>query len=209
MGRFGGIAAQFVLVLFAALASPVAMAQEFQYKGSVVTENKFANAYLWITIYDVGKTRQHDYGCVDAGKDRTWQQEVYYWGHGAGKLGNLQVRGELMTEPGCKGVKLCDTTMETRPGRRLAFHRNASDPSNCYWSIPEAGVQEGATYFAGSYTKSCTDIKLEADRTQANLTLTARCRRIDQQVVSTSLRMPAGKPCRSTIENRDGRLVCR
>jgi hypothetical protein len=209
MARLGGIAAQFAFVLFAASASPAAMAQEFQYKGSVVTENKFANAYLWITIYDVGKTKQHDYGCVDAGKDRTWKQEAYYWGHGAGKLGNVQVRGELMTQPGCKGVKLCDTTMETSPGRRLSFHQNATDANKCYWSIPEAGVQEGATHFVGSYTKSCTNIKVETDSTYSNLILTARCRRADQQVVSSSLKMPAGALCRGSVENQDGRLYCR
>jgi hypothetical protein len=209
MGRLNGITAQFVFIILAALLPSVAMAQEFQYKGSVVTENKYANAYLWITIYDIGKTKQHDYGCVDAGNSRTWQQDVYYWGHGAGKLGNLQVRGELMTQPGCKGMKLCDTTMETRPGRRLSFHRNKTDVNKCYWNIPEAGVQEGATYFIGGYTKSCTDIKLESDSTYTNLFLTARCRKANQQVVNSSLKMSGGTVCRGSVENQDGKLYCR
>ena len=133
---------------------------------------------------------------------------MYAWGHDyGGKLGNVQVRGQLMTQPGCKGVQLCDTTMETKPGRRLIFHRNKTDPNKCYWNFPQGTAEDDNAYFVGGYTKSCTDIKTTMVDANSSM-LTARCRKADQQVVNSSLKM-TGAGCRGSIENQDGRLYCR
>ena len=217
MGRFSGIAAPFVFFMLAALTPSGAMAaapQEFQFKGSVVTQNNFPNAYLWITIYDVGRTRQYDYGCVEPGQRRTWQQAIYETAHGMGKAGHLKVRGELMTQPGCKGVKLCDTTMESAPGKRLIFHRNKTDLNKCYWNYPQGTAEDDEAYFVGGYTKSCTNIKTSMDSANKNgvftynVYLTARCRKANQTVVNSSLKM-SNALCRGSVENQDGKLYCR
>ena len=169
-------------------------------KGKVITKNAYGNAYLWITIYDTGKSRQLDHGCVDPNTEREWTNGQYGLGDSVGRLGNVHVRGELMTQPGCKGTKLCDTTMEVRPPNEVVYHQNKSDPRKCYLDYPRLRDSwHPPSYLVGSYLDSCTNIKL-AD----NGTLTANCRRSNGSVVPASL-----KPgCRSAVSNQDGRLAC-
>jgi hypothetical protein len=66
---------------------------------TVLTDNKSANR-AWITIQDLGKTRNLDYGWVEPGK-------VHVWGAGNYTLGGwYYVRFEFM---GANGKRVCDT----------------------------------------------------------------------------------------------------
>ena len=90
------------------------------------TVNKFKDRYVWITIYDLGKTQHHDYGCVDPQKAREWTSGNY------SKMGVYHIRAEVMTDPGCKGRKICDTDTQVFGGGTYNILQNKTDPNKCY-----------------------------------------------------------------------------
>src|SRR5579859_1708720 len=73
------------------------------------TSNNYPNRTVWITIYDLGKTRHLDYGCVNPGGNRRWSSGNYLNGS------FYYVRGEVMTGKDCRGTKVCDTTVQVNP----------------------------------------------------------------------------------------------
>ena len=127
--------------LLAALAF-VAHAAGFTFFSALYTGNNYSDKYVWVTIYDLGKTRHLDYGCMKPGETRTW-------GAGSSKYASgsyYYIRGEVMTDKECKGTKICDTTVQARvankeleargsgySGVRWSIFRNKTDPNNCYW----------------------------------------------------------------------------
>ena len=64
--------------------------------------------WMWVTVYNLGKTIQHDYGAVNAGENRTWGRCCY----AAGSY--YYVRAEIKTNNG-QGAKIGDTTIEVVP----------------------------------------------------------------------------------------------
>jgi hypothetical protein len=75
---------------------------------SVYTKNDHKKD-IWITIYDLGKTRHLDYGCVSPGTVRQWQSGKYFFGS------FYYVRAEVKDGANCGGRTLCDTTMQINP----------------------------------------------------------------------------------------------
>ena len=130
-----GIAAAFAL----AVASQAALARivpEFY------THNQYNDKSVWITIYDLGKTRHLDYGCVAPGSTRTWNSGHYAFGS------FYYIRGEVKEGKDCSGRTLCDTTVQANPQSNELFAGSADvvksshldwyihpNPKikNCYW----------------------------------------------------------------------------
>jgi hypothetical protein len=137
---------RFSLTLLAGLAalavSAGASAQVIKGSATVVTGNGYDKT-VWITIYDLGKTRHLDYGCVAANGFRNWQSGTYLYGS------FYYVRGEVKEGPNCGGRTLCDTTVQINPqspgpvipggsgydifkGTKVTILRQ-KDPNKCYW----------------------------------------------------------------------------
>jgi len=123
-----------------ALASVSAGAQQ---SPDPYTSNSFNDRTVWITIYDLGKTRQLDYGCVNAAGTRKWGSGGYAFGS------FYYIRAEIMTEEGCKGAKVCDTTVQFNPQANLTGKNESGlmydKPYNTYWTIKGDG--QGKCYW--------------------------------------------------------------
>jgi hypothetical protein len=89
-------------------ASGVALAQSVKGSATISTYDNSPNS-IWITIYDVGKTRHLDYGCVATKDTRDWKSGTYLYGS------FYYVRAEVKANKDCSGKTLCDTTMRINP----------------------------------------------------------------------------------------------
>ena len=132
------------LVAGAALVAAGVIAGPGPIVPTLYTHNRYGDRAVWVTIYDLGKTRHLDYGCVSKLSDRSWRSGGYTWG------AYYYVRGEVKQNADCSGATLCDTTVQvnpqtnegwpgaagpnTSPGARSgtdwAIHPNGT---NCYW----------------------------------------------------------------------------
>ena len=119
-----------------AWAAQYALAQ--QMIPEIYTYNKTDRA-VWVTIYDLGKLRHLDYGCMKkGGGTRTWTSGGYAFGS------YYYVRGEMKANEDCSGATLCDTTVQINPHNPAIvggawvrpkhvdwyIHPNGT---NCYW----------------------------------------------------------------------------
>ena len=108
---------------------------------ATVTTGNTYNKNIWITIYDLGKTRHLDYGCVTANGTRDWRSGNYLYGS------FYYVRAEVKDGPNCGGNTICDTTVQINPqspgpvipggggyntfsGTKVTLIPNGK---NCYW----------------------------------------------------------------------------
>ncbi len=99
----------FVLLASLILFVPILMAPLPARANTGVIETVNGTKYwMWVTVYNLGKTIQHDYGAVDAGANRTWGRCCY----SAGSY--YYVRAEIKTNNG-HGSKIGDTTIEVVP----------------------------------------------------------------------------------------------
>ncbi len=127
-----------VLAIAAALAAQHGMAQVFI--PTIHTNNKYNDKWLWVTIYDLGKLRHLDYGCVNPGTTRSWKSGNYAFGS------FYYVRGEIMTGKDCGGHKICDTTVRVNPQNEGIISKGSEgkgpkhvmwyihpNGNNCYW----------------------------------------------------------------------------
>ena len=99
----------FVLLVSLLAIVPVAMAPIPARANTGVIETVNGTKYwMWVTVYNLGKTIQHDYGAVDAGSNRTWGRCCY----AAGSY--YYVRAEVKLSNG-QGARIGDTTIEVVP----------------------------------------------------------------------------------------------
>lgn len=92
-----------LLALAAALLTAPSAVRANPFTYGIITRND-SNNRAWITIQDLGKTHNADYGYVEAGRQRTWKSGNYL-------LGSFyHVRYEFKG-PGDKTV--CDTSIQT------------------------------------------------------------------------------------------------
>ncbi len=89
-------------------AGGAAQAQSVKGSAEIETYDNSPNS-IWITIYDVGKTRHLDYGCVTTKQTRYWKSGTYLYGS------FYYVRAEVKANKDCGGKTLCDTTMRINP----------------------------------------------------------------------------------------------
>ena len=123
-------------------AASVVSSPAFAGSVPIITTNTY-DKNIWITIYDLGKTRHLDYGCVAAKGRREWRSGNYF------PMAYYYVRAEVMDGKDCGGRKLCDTTIQVNikgagpevAGRPL-YGEGANtgnkvtlipNQSNCYW----------------------------------------------------------------------------
>jgi hypothetical protein len=104
------------------------------------TYNTYGNRSIWVTIYDLGKTRHLDYGCVAPNSDRWWESESYAYGS------FYYIRAEVKEDSACGGKTLCDTTVQVNPqypgyilpegvgGPSGGTVWLAPNGNNCYWA---------------------------------------------------------------------------
>ena len=132
--RFGALAT----ALVAAWVVQDAASQQFIPK--IFTHNSYNDKDVWITIYDLGKTRHLDWGCMKAGSNRTWTSGNYAFGS------YYYVRGEVKSDANCGGKTLCDTRVQIHPqsmgiissGKDLKGPEHVNwyihpNGNNCYW----------------------------------------------------------------------------
>lgn len=93
-------------VLHASLLAASAFLASFGAAAAIQTTNNTQGG-LWVTIYDVGKTMQLDYGCVGPNQFRTWTNALYAKSPYASQF---IVRAELTPDAACKQPRVCDTT---------------------------------------------------------------------------------------------------
>ena len=96
---------------------------------------------VWITIYDLGKLRHLDWGCMAVSGKRDWASGKYLYGS------FYYIRGEVKENADCSGRTLCDTTIQATPGyfvnpgtavsgTSMAYdtqYRIKKNGNNCYW----------------------------------------------------------------------------
>src|SRR5262245_22757852 len=75
---------------------------------SLYTANGTPN-WIWVTIYDVGKTTHLDYGWVQPGQVRGWTSGNYLWGS------FYKVRAEVKAGTSQDGANIFDTTVQVNP----------------------------------------------------------------------------------------------
>ncbi|HLI96356.1 MAG TPA: hypothetical protein VKT72_09750 [Candidatus Baltobacteraceae bacterium] len=92
------------LVLIVPAASGAQIIQS--HEGVIQTYNK-TSYKVWITVYDLGKTRHLDYGMVEPHDVRDWKSGGYLWGS------YYHVRGEVIDAKTDKHV--FDTTIQVTP----------------------------------------------------------------------------------------------
>lgn len=83
-------------------AQPIPQSHE----GVIRTYNK-TGYKIWITVYDLGKTRHLDYGMVEPHDARSWRSGGYLWGS------HYHVRGEVIDVKTDKHV--FDTSIQVTP----------------------------------------------------------------------------------------------
>jgi hypothetical protein len=135
---------------FCATVPGAAMAQVTKGTATITTTNTYKDRSIWITIYDLAKTRHLDYGCVDANAYRYWKSGNYLYGS------FYYVRAEVKAAAQCGGATLCDTTIQVNPqtpgpvtpgGVGYSIHTGdrvwlVPNGNNCYWatSAPSGAV---------------------------------------------------------------------
>jgi hypothetical protein len=108
------------------------------------TANTYTDRSVWVTVYDLGKLRHLDYGCMG-----TTGFGIRHWTSGHYAFGSFYyIRGEVMEGKDCSGRKLCDTTVQANPqidanpgrprdqkvrGRNTQWYIQANG-NNCYWA---------------------------------------------------------------------------
>jgi hypothetical protein len=100
------------------------------------THNHYNDNAVWVTIYDLGKTRHLDYGCVAKGGGvRTWTSGGYAFGS------FYYIRGEVKENADCGGRTLCDTTVQVNPQNNdmMAGSEDVSKNSSLNWHIHPNG----------------------------------------------------------------------
>ena len=124
-----------VLAIAATLAAQHSVAQEFIPK--IFTYNGYHDKDVWITIYDLGKTRHLDYGCMKAGtgSTRTWTSGNYAFGS------YYYVRGEVKSDANCGGRTLCDTRVQIHPMNMgiISSGKDMQGPEHVNWHIHPNG----------------------------------------------------------------------
>jgi hypothetical protein len=141
-----------LVALFAVM--PGSAAAQINGSATIWTMNTYKDRSIWITIYDVGKTRHLDYGCVDVGDKRSWAAGNYLYGS------FYYVRAEVKEGAKCAGGTLCDTTIRVNPqspgpvAGDGAYEIHTGDKvwlvpngNNCYWAT---------TAPAGAFSPSST-----------------------------------------------------
>ncbi len=128
-----------LVALFTTFAAAIDSRLDF---GTFTTYNYHPYA-MWVTIYDVTKTRHLDYGCVPAGEaPRHWKAGQYLWGS------IYYVRAEVKKGLDCSGPLICDTTMQVtadnpdtnaslfrepgNPGPVVTLYPNETNVNGCY-----------------------------------------------------------------------------
>jgi hypothetical protein len=153
-----------LLALVAALPGSAA-AQVTKGTATIRTTNTYKDRAMWITIYDLGKTRHLDYGCVNAGSLRDWRSGNYLYGS------FYYVRAEVKEGPDCGGRTLCDTTIQVNPqtpgpvdptGASYSYHTGdtvwlAPNGNNCYFakSAPAPAPAPALTPAAARVSPPC------------------------------------------------------
>jgi hypothetical protein len=117
---------------------------------TLYTTNSYPGKAVWITIYDLGKLRHLDYGCVAINSQRGWTSGQYTYG------AFYYVRGEVKERSDCGGKTLCDTTIQANPQwvssidramqkKSFSMHTQfgiKQNGSNCYWEILDTGLNK-------------------------------------------------------------------
>lgn len=125
------------------LAAPMAASALTLY-----TDNGYPGKAVWITIYDLGKLRHLDWGCVAIGSQRGWTSGNYAYGS------FYYIRGEVKENADCTGRTLCDTTIQANLQYvsnidRAMHHKSFSmhtqfqmhkNGDNCYWENTDTGL---------------------------------------------------------------------
>jgi len=93
----------------------------------IYARNTYGDRWVWITTYDLGKTRILDSGCVDPGKIRYWTGGYAYGSY-------YYLRAEVMTQKGCVGAKTCDTTGQINPNNSSLLG-SGKGPSGLWWRV--------------------------------------------------------------------------
>jgi hypothetical protein len=127
-----------VLAIAAAVAAQQSAAQVFI--PTIHTKNRYQDKYLWVTIYDLGKLRHLDYGCVGPAGVRSWKSGNYAFGS------FYYVRGEIKSGKDCSGQTICDTTVQVNPQNEGIISSGSAgkgpkhvmwyihpNGNNCYW----------------------------------------------------------------------------
>ncbi len=133
------------LALAISLAAGSALAEDpvLNQSPTLWTANIYQDRSVWVTVYDLGKTRHLDYGCMAAsGGIRHWTSGHYAFGS------FYYVRGEVKEGKDCSGRTLCDTTVQANPqidvdpgrprfekvrGRGTQWYIQANG-TNCFWA---------------------------------------------------------------------------
>jgi hypothetical protein len=117
-------------------------------KLTLYTENGYPGKAVWITVYDLGKLRHLDWGCVAINGKRGWASGNYAYGS------FYYIRGEVKERADCGGRTLCDTTIQANPQyvssidramnhtsfsmhTQFKIHQNGN---NCYWENTDTGL---------------------------------------------------------------------
>jgi hypothetical protein len=106
MGRLGWLLLGTFLAIAAIVSGNAAAADG---RARLMTYNSYPNRSMWVTIYDLGKTRHLDYGCVEAKSQRSWESGNYAYGS------FYYIRAEVKEAPACGGRTLCDTSIQVNP----------------------------------------------------------------------------------------------
>ena len=101
-------------------------------KTSITTKNTTDRA-IWVTIYDLGKSRHLDYGCVGAKQAREWRAGNYLEGS------YYYARAEIKENGDCRGRTLCDTTVQMNPSSTGSMDGSIKKLSGTIVSLKYAG----------------------------------------------------------------------
>jgi hypothetical protein len=117
------------------LAAVALAAQAQVFIPKIFTHNKYNDKAVWITVYDLGKLRHLDYGCMKAGSERTWTSGGYAFGS------YYYVRGEVKEKADCGGRTLCDTTVQIHPMNMgiISSGKEGRGPEHVNWYIHPNG----------------------------------------------------------------------
>jgi hypothetical protein len=132
-----------IMFITAAVFNTLLLAQpcHADFYATVNTGNATPKA-VWVTIYDVTKTIQKDWGCVPVGTSRDWHSGQYTMG------GFYYVKGEVKVHLDCTGYTLCDTIVRINPtyhdpeplGTDVTLYSSADGSSWCYWDHNNSSV---------------------------------------------------------------------
>ena len=148
---------------------------DFKQQTPLITNNSTSNS-IWVTIYDLGETRQLDYGCVSKNSTRRWAAGQYTWGS------FYKVRAEVKQNADCGGATLFDT--------RYQAYATVTDPqsvissllysgSGYYWASGNGGAgpknaPQLPTEPVLIRTRANSDLVLSIDRTHPSCTVGGR-----------------------------------